>query len=186
VLEWTSALPDLIQNPGRTGADGQRSLRLTEIRGWSLTQVGVFAGRNDPAAAVINAQAQGDDRVYRIAADQYWVVSRDASLPVKLAAAVSPDIGTVTPLTHARVRLSISGPAARKALEKLLPIDLRPDKFRVGEFHQTGMHHVGIFVERVSTDSFQLFLLRTFALTLWEVLQDAALEFGYEVSIEPA
>jgi heterotetrameric sarcosine oxidase gamma subunit len=224
VLEWTSALPGLGLHGGHAGADGRRLLSLREVRGWSLTQVGMFAGQDEAVRAVISGQtggeglqahnreaasavvsaqtggeglqahnrlvqappAQDEARVYKIAHDQYWVVSQDQSTPARLASAVPDDLGTVTSLSHARVQLTISGPPARATLEKLLPIDLRPDKFQVGEFRQTSMHHVGIFIERTASDTYRLFLLRTFALTLLEVLRDAALEFGYDEGVEEA
>jgi sarcosine oxidase gamma subunit len=44
----------------------------------------------------------------------------------------------------------------------------------------TALHHVGITIWH-SSDGFELFVPRGFALSLWEVLTDTAAQFGAEI-----
>jgi hypothetical protein len=44
MFESHSPLEGRLAAGGRDGADGARALRITEIRGWHLTQLGVFGG----------------------------------------------------------------------------------------------------------------------------------------------
>jgi heterotetrameric sarcosine oxidase gamma subunit len=193
MFEARSALAAAVALGGRDGADGRRLLRLSELRGWHLLQLGVFA-QSELAQAVRamldtalpqrpQQPAQGKARVYRIAQDQYWVVTCDATLPGQLLAAIAQDIGTVTSLSHARVRVRVSGAPARSMLAGVLAVDLHPTRFKVGEALQTGMHHLPVLVERTDEDSYEFYFLRTFAQTLWEWLTDAALRYGYDLEV---
>jgi sarcosine oxidase subunit gamma len=195
MFDLRSALAVPLTAGGRDGADGQRQLKLRELRGWHLMQVGVFPGQEASIDATVKSllgtglpehahrPAQGSGRIYRIARDQYWLVTPDSTLSAKLADAVAPEAGTVTPLSHARVRVDVSGEPVRAMLSRVLTIDLDPRVFQIGDAAQTGMHHLGVLVERTGENSYEFFLLRTYAQTLWEWLTDAALPYGYDVEV---
>jgi methylglutamate dehydrogenase subunit D len=195
MFDLRSALAVSLAAGGRDGADGQRQLQLRELQGWSLLQLGVFPGQESALEAMVkpllgsalpehaHRPAQGSGRIYRIARDQYWLVTTDRTLAAKLADAVTPEVGTVTPLSHARVRVAVSGAPVRDMLSRVLSIDLDPGVFQIGDAAQTGMHHLGVLVERTGENSYEFYLLRTYAQTLWEWLTDAALPYGYDVEV---
>jgi heterotetrameric sarcosine oxidase gamma subunit len=196
MADATSALAAALGDGGRDGAGGGRSLRLIEMRGLELAQLGVYCGceaafaqaiepiLGAPLPATGSTPARGRASVYRIAADQYWVLSRDRALASHLAAAVAPEVGSVTSLSHGRVRLALEGPAARAALATLVPIDLHPAAFAVGDCAQTGAHHIAVLLERTDVDRYELTVLRSYARSLWELLADAALRYGYDTRTE--
>lgn len=196
MLERQSALARALDRSGRDGAGGTRGLRLGEVRGWSLVQVAAFAttlldleravqplvGAGLPDR-VGQAVAAGAHRLFRTGAAQFWIVGpEDDALASRLGAAIAPEIGAVTPLSHSRTRLFIEGPAAREVLAKGLPLDFHPDVFRVGQFALTGLHHTPVLVHRTAEIRYELYALRTFAQTVWEWLTDAALPYGYDVA----
>jgi sarcosine oxidase subunit gamma len=158
----------------------------------------VFAGREAEFAAAVAGilpmplpppgvvHSSGQMRVYRIARDQYWVVGADAALADELGAVVDPAVGTVTSLSHSRVRIAIRGEAARAMLAKLLSIDLDPGAFKVGQVRQTGLHHTGVLCERSAEDRYELYVLSTYAVSTWECMVDAALVFGYDIEELPS
>ena len=45
----------------------------------------------------------------------------------------------------------------------------------------TGIHHTPVLVHRTSEQRYEIYAMRTFALSVWEWLSDAALPFGYEI-----
>jgi sarcosine oxidase subunit gamma len=194
MFERHSALSPLIAKGGRDGANGGRALHLCELRGWGLAQLGVFADRETEFAAAVrpligthlpatsNVASPGRARVYRTAPDQYWLVSYEPALAAQLSRVIPPAVGSVTPLSHARVRLAISGSPVRDCLAKGISIDLHPTVFPIGSVAQTGLHHTGILLERTGENRYELYVLRTFAVSIWEWLLDAALPFGYDVS----
>jgi sarcosine oxidase subunit gamma len=193
MFDRTSVIALNLAAGGRDGADGRRALAIGEVRGWELVQLGVFAGREAEFAAAVApvlaaslpapgaVHSSGRARIYCIARDQYWVVGTDAALAEELWAAVDPAVGTVSSLSHARVRIAIRGPAVRAMLAKLLSIELDPAVFTVGQAHQTALHHTGVLCERSAEDRYELYVLRTYAVSLWECLVDAALVYGYEI-----
>jgi len=193
MLERRSAL-GLKPSMGRDGAQGTRRLRLGEMHGWQLAQLGAFRGTEVAVAAAVRqsmglempeaafaSASHGGDLALRIAADQFWVVTTDGARLAALAAAVGPDVGTVTILSASRTRIVIEGDASRELLGRLVAIDLDPRVFAVGHHAQTGMHHVGGLLFRAGADRYEFFALRTYAASTWELLADAALPFGYDV-----
>ena len=179
---------------GRDGAAGGRAVKLTELRGWHLTQLAAFAGRDAALAECLRERlkltslpppgvslAVGPSLLFHTAPRQYWVVTSDAAIDAAWATVLAPSDGTATPLSHARVRLALEGQSARTVLEKGISADLRPESFRVGDFLQAGLHHTGILVHRAAESRYELYLPRSFAATLWEWLTDAARPTGYEV-----
>ncbi len=197
MFEQASALEKALAAGGRAGSNGATALRLGMRRNWHLLQLGTYADRTEALNAALLATLgvalpvsssavlrHGRHQLYRIAADQYWIVTGDSTVPAALAKALPADVASLTALSHARVRIALQGSAAVALLGKLVAVDLRPQSFAVGSFAQTGLHHVGVLLERLGPDSFELYVLRTFAASTWEWLLDAALPFGYEVLSE--
>ena len=194
MFERRSPLAAHLADGGRDGVDGGRRLRLGEIGGWHLVQVGALRRSREKFRAAFEAACGcappssarvvtcfGAHRLYRIAADQTWIVTADARLPAALARVLAPDAGTSTVLTHARVRLAIEGKAAALLLTHLVPIDLRDRNFPVGAFAQTGLHHTPVLLERSGSQRYELYVLHSFAVSAWVWIIDSALPYGYDL-----
>jgi len=54
------------------------------------------------------------------------------------------------------VSLSLSGPLARTALERICPIDLHANSFAVNTVARTTMEHLGVVITRTDEDEFLL------------------------------
>jgi len=54
------------------------------------------------------------------------------------------------------VTLELTGPNALHALERICPVDLRPDIFTVGSVARTTMEHLGVIIARVGEDQYWL------------------------------
>jgi heterotetrameric sarcosine oxidase gamma subunit len=199
MFESRSPLAERLALGDRDGADGRRALRFTEIRGRHVVQLGVFRGgasavsplvRSITGAALPNSNCEvtesGLHRLYRIAADQYWVVSLEEGAGRALEQALPPDSGTVTVLSGARVCLRLDGEAARHVLAHHVALDLDLREFPSGRFAQTGIDHAGVLLDRRGPECFELYLLGTFAASAWDLLADSALPYGYSVGVESA
>ena len=195
MFERQSALAAALTQGGRDGADGQRQLRIGEARGWSLVQMAAFATTvtefQDAVRPVIDADlpkqvgavmevARG--RLLKTGMEQYWLIMPEGDDHSRsLLAAVAPDIGAVTPLSHSRTCIVIEGAAAREVLAKGIAIDFHPDVFGIGQFVLTGLHHTPVLIHRSGENCYELYAMRTFALSVWEWVIDAALPFGYQI-----
>jgi len=199
MFEQHSALAGSLKSGGRDGASGGRRLRLSEIRGWHLAQVAVFADHRGEFEQHVRACCGaglpvelyrgiicGDSRLVRITQHQYWWIAARSDSMIRLARELPAAAGTVTMLSAGRVRLRITGPKARDVLARGISIDLHPAVFQVGRGAQTGLHHTGVFLERVGDDSYEIYVQRTYAESVWEWLIDAALPFGYDVAVDEA
>jgi heterotetrameric sarcosine oxidase gamma subunit len=199
MFESHSALAESFKAGGRDGARGGRRLRLVEVRGWHLAQLAVFPDHVGEFQEQVRASGgvylpgelyrgvtQGDSRLIRITQHQYWWISAGSAAMARLARELPASAGTVTVLSAARVRIRIVGAAAREVLAKGISLDLHPTTFQVGCSAQTGLHHTGVFLERIGEESYEIYFLRTYAEWLWQWLVDAALPFGYDIVVEEA
>lgn len=84
-------------------------------------------------------------------------------------------------LSHARTAITLSGPDAENVLARLAAVDFGLEQFHVGQFIQTGIHHVGVFIQRLDDQSFEVVMPSTWAASLYEFLTLTAEPFGYSV-----
>jgi sarcosine oxidase subunit gamma len=198
MLEARSALASALAKGGRDGADGKRRCRLGELRGWVLLQVAGFPATAAEVERVLPAVvgaplpkmvsetvAVGAGRVFRTGPEQFWIVgpAEDGAGPeAQLRQAIPAAVGAVTSLSHSRTRIVIEGAGSRDVLRKGIPLDLDPDVFRIDQAALTGLHHTPVLIHRVGADRYELYAMRSFALSMWEWLTDAALEFGYDIA----
>ncbi len=199
MFESRSPLAERLAMGGRDGADGKRAVRFTEIRGRHLLQLGVFGAGASVLSPLVRSitgaplpdstcevTQSGRHCLYRLAADQYWIISVEESAGRALEQAVPADSGAITVLSGARVCLRIDGGAACELLAHHIALDLDLKEFPAGRFAQTGIDHAGVLLDRRGRECFELYLLSTFASSAWDLLVDSALPYGYSVGVEAA
>ena len=158
-------------------------LQIGEAHGFSLVQAAVFDKEDEkkianitgklPAKVGISLEA-GGRTLMRVGPRQFWFIgAEDDDLAEKLTG-----VCAVTPLSHSRTRIFLEGAPARDILAKGIPHDFHESALKPGMFAMTGLHHTPLLVHCVSRDRFELYALRTFAVSVWEWLTDAALEFA--------
>ncbi len=81
-------------------------------------------------------------------------------------------LAAITDQSDGRTILQITGPAARDALAKLLPIDLHPSSFPIDATAATLAGHIPIQIWR-SLEGFELSCFRSYAETLYKALVEA-------------
>ena len=86
----------------------------------------------------------------------------------------------VAEVSDARASFSISGNRSREVLAKLIPVDLSPGAFGVGEIRRTHCAQVPAAVWMTEPDSFELVCFRSVAQYVFDLLKAAAAE-GSEV-----
>lgn len=197
MLERHSALTGALKSSGHDGADGQRRLRIGETRGWALVQAAAFSSTSfefknamrsvfhgDLPTRIGDVARIGERRLLKTGAEQYWIITRDDDeiLPV-VSGVVPPAMGAITPLSHSRTCIFIEGAAARELLAKGVPLDFHPDVFRIDHFALTSLHHTPVLIHRRDEDLYEVYTMRTFGMTVWEWITDAALAFGYEAAL---
>lgn len=143
---------------------------LTQVAGW-----GRFSEAADGALRTQSLSLPNDFRtpvrrgtvtVWRIAPDRVLMRS-----DVKLSLESSDDF-VVLDLSEARVCLTIQGPGAAGLLSRVIALDFSEAAFPVGTFAQTGLHHVGVLVDRHERDQFTVLIPTTWATSLTSLLAD--------------
>ncbi|NDV86524.1 sarcosine oxidase subunit gamma [Aurantimonas aggregata] len=140
---------------------------LATVRGLDLTdRLAVIAG---DAPFAVRAYAPG----------QWFLVEDTPLAPGDLARLAEQVTGqlALSDQSHGRVRLSIEGPAARHLLAKGTGVNLGESAFPVGHSAPTLYGHVGIHLTRTAPERYELLVLRSFAVDLWEQLAKGGAEF---------
>jgi heterotetrameric sarcosine oxidase gamma subunit len=195
VFERQSAIANALKAGGRDGQDGQRRLQVGEVRGWTLIQIAAFVSTVPEFEDAVRPVFQADlpkgvgeavnvdgRRLLKTGSEQYWIFTFDGADTLDaLQAAVTPNIGAITLLSDSRTCLFIDGEGAREVLARGIALDFHPEVFRIGHFALTGVHHTPVLVYRTGDNRYELYALRTFAVSVWEWLIDAALSFGYDI-----
>lgn len=199
MVEIVSALAGHLR-PGRYGTDRKgQGVTLREVTGRDLVQVAAWRGTLPAVKQRLSAAlgvpmpegtraatASGQITVLPIAPDKLWIAApRGEKLHERLSALIPIAEGVVTELGHARTVVRMSGPSARDILARNFAVDLHPDAFPPGSFASSSMHHVGTLLHYVrdlgGDPIFDLYLTRSFALSLFEGLCENALAFGYTI-----
>ena len=180
---------------GHHGLDGKAGVTLEEIEdfamvqfsAWTntLTQIGAEAARITGCATAARpgeAVWGRNGTLLRVEPLKWWVVApAGSSLETPVLA---PEDGVILDLLHSRAWLRVGGPQAETLLNHFLPLDLGAAAFPSGSVASTGFHHVGVTLWRDET-GLNLLLPRSFAVSLWELLYESALQYGLDV-IRPA
>jgi methylglutamate dehydrogenase subunit D len=144
-------------------------LKIVEAPDFSLTQ---YAGiEKDLKKALGKLPVRvgiAQNNLMRVRPAQIWSLNEAVDAPNFF----------VTPLSSSRTRIEISGPPARDVLAKCAAIDFHKSEFKSGNFEQTGMHHVPVLIHCVEADTFHIYVMRTFALSIWDHITDAAFEYA--------
>ena len=178
---------------GRFGAhsEGPPGVVLAECRPRSMVQVngapelGVLAGALGASDADVTP-----NRSFNAGAESYawngpgqWLAESAEWSPSELTEHVESALGahgaSTTDLSHARTIVRVSGPAAADLLTKLCPIDI--EAMRIGDSAVTLAGPFNAQVVKVGDEVFRLYVLRSFGLAMWEMLQDEAAELGGEI-----
>jgi sarcosine oxidase subunit gamma len=94
------------------------------------------------------------------------------------------DHASVADQSDAYVILRLAGPKVRAALTKLVPIDVHPRSFQVGEIAQTVCGYVGVTLWRMEDSvqgdpTFEMWVGRSLAASLHQAVCHSAAEFGF-------
>lgn len=120
-----------------------------------------------PARVGLALEQDGHTQL-RINPTQIWLIGEE----------VKSDACIITQLSSSRTRIALEGENARAVLAKLCAVDFHTKYFKLGMFVSTGIHHTPVLIHFKDENTFHIYAMRTFALSVWEAVADAGLEFA--------
>ena len=180
---------------GRYGATGDAGVILGEVRVKTVLQFAAWPetmskmGKQASKAAGVKSAGvksmpgisrlirSGDINLLRVEPLKWWLVTPQALMDMP---EVDAETGAVLDLSHARTWITIKGSAAENLLSNFLPIDWRQGHFGDDQVASSAMHHVGVTVWR-GEDGFNMLVPRSFAGSIWQLLEDSAHQYGLTV-----
>ena len=194
-LQRVSALAGHI-NPGQYGAVGRDgpSVTLAELRPTSIVQINGASAQDLHGFArqyglsslpAANTAACSETMSLIGNGPGKWLLTSGEMAPAELVLAVtsvlSGDGATVTDLSHARTVVRIRGRRAVDVLMKGCSADL--ESMQPGDAKATMLVSLSGIVHCLDGETYDVYVFRSFGVSLWEWLNDGALEYGY--NIEP-
>jgi len=155
----------------RKGAEAALTERVREVFGVALPLEPRYTG-TAPVAFAWAGRSQ-------------WLVLREGPsrlFELQLRSSLA-DVASVTDQSDGRTIVRISGPRARDTLAKGVHIDLHPSVFRPGDTAISIVSNIGVqFWQIDPAPTYEFAMFRSFAVSFWEWLVDAAAEFGVSVN----
>jgi sarcosine oxidase subunit gamma len=174
VLRCRSALAALYREGSREKEPGvslaeRRLPGMIEVRTW--TDETTLAGIALPHAN--RAAVTGEVAALWLGPRRFLLVGPGLHGRLELSGAALVD------QSDARAVIRIAGPRCRDVLAKGTGIDL--ERFAVDDVALTLLGHVAVALHGAGAEAIDVFVPRSYALTLWEWLLDAAEEYGLRV-----
>jgi sarcosine oxidase subunit gamma len=158
----------------RKGKGDELTQRVRECFGLELPQGPLRASAGDIAFVATGPAA--------------WLAAHQGGSDgfVKSLQASVGDLASIAEQSDGYAVLNLSGPNVRQALCKLLPIDLHPRAFRIGDAAATVAAHIGAALWRLEDAAdgaavFEVAIFRSLAESFWCALSESAAEFGFRV-----
>lgn len=154
------------------------SLQLGQICAWpeTITEIGATAANcvgAQQAPKPLRSIGDAGQALLRVEPLKWWLIG--AELPE-----INAEQGTVLDLSHSRTRLRLHGDHATSLLNRFIAVNLSEHAFPVGSVVSSSLHHVGLTLWR-NQSGYELFIPRGYAVSVWELLKESALQFGLEV-----
>ena len=195
--ERRSALNGVVE-PGTYGRKiaGGPGITLRERPNLSIIQVAAYPDTAEKTGTVIrslvgafpppepNRSIMVDStQICWIGPHKWWIIETDQQNRAESIASHLGNGAAVTTQGHGRSCIRLSGPSARDLLPKGCTLDFHPSRFSAGHCAQTSLGHVNTLINCIDDEPiFDLFVLRSYAVSFWEWITDAAGEFGYRVT----
>ena len=130
------------------GGETKAKKTLENLFGVSCPKVGESELSKDGSLRLMRL---GPDQLFCLISDQPDTHAAYRDIDQKL----SQDIYT-TDQSDVWVCLEVSGPQTLKAMERICPIDLHPDHFKINSVAQTTMEHLGTIILRSAINTYVL------------------------------
>ncbi len=195
--ERLSALKGVVK-PGTYGRElaGGPGITLCERPNLTIIQVAAYADTAEETGAVIqdligalpppepNRSIMVDStQICWIGPHKWWIIETEQRRRAESLASRLGDSAAVTTQGHGRSCIRLSGAYARDLLPKGCTLDFHPNRFSAGHCAQTSLGHVNTLINCIDDEPvFDLFVLRSYAVSFWEWTTGAAREFGYRVT----
>jgi len=195
MAEILSALGGHIASGHHGAGKGAAGVTLQEMTGRDLLQVGAWpetvgAVAQELAAAIGTtapaprgpAVMAGTRAAFFVGPDKIWVTAPFADGFSATVGKLWPSSkAVVTELGHSRTVIRIGGANARDLIARFLAVDTDPALFPAGRVLSAGLHGLGVTLHHVVDGTYDLYLPRTFALSLVEGIVEVAEQWGVEV-----
>lgn len=141
-----------------------------------VLSIAALPGEEDNVAAVLAGVPE--TALKRVGPGEWLIVLERLDLGLKREITEKAGaMALVTDQSSGRAVLRLSGPKARTILGKIVPLDLHPEAFAIGQSGNTFFAHVSANLGRIGADEFEIVLMRSFALFAFQELMEMGLEF---------
>lgn len=152
--------------------------RLAETDLGCLTMIAPFAGQQAAVAGVL-AQAHGlafpalNRAEMREQARVLWFGRETVLLTGATPDPALQDLAALTDQSDAWACVTLTGPDACAVLARLVPVDLRLERFGMGSSIRTLLGHMNVSITRLDEQTLLLLVFRSMAHTMVEELKEA-------------
>lgn len=141
-------------------------------------------GAGFPLAVGESGQGTDGACLLRLGPDEWWAVcgpERREALEIRLARVLADGSGVLVDCSSASVAVSVGGSAAVDLLSVGSGLDFDAPDRRPGRVARTRVGNAAVVLHRLGDRAFDIYVPRSYALSFWDWLEDAAQEFGVAI-----
>ncbi len=188
----TNAVSRRISTDPAKGQTAHDSVGMAQVMAWNYLHIrgigaeAVLSGAyHTPQMAIGSVTTVPDGILARLRRDEFLLLTADLKAAMDhLASKPAGTLITLTDITHGRAVIYLGGTRAPDVLPKVCGLDFADTKFPNLHAAQTSLAKVRTLIIRMDTGPTPAYLLvvdRSLADYVWEVIDDAAQEWGVTV-----
>jgi len=155
---------DIISLAVPTGGEKQISTALKNQFGLAMPKSGKFS-----------SASRGDAQLLWMSQDQFFLLRPETtSNPAHAVAELLNNRAYVTDQSDSYAILEVSGNRALEALERICPVNLHEDEFKIGSIARTMMEHLGVVIMKTETNKWTLMSSRSSAHSFLHAIEASA------------
>jgi len=166
-IERQSPLEPVFKPGSHGNFEAGVGVRLGETQPGSILQLAAWPGSEKKILAAIRSVTglalpdgpgggvtKNGKAAFGFAPGKFLVIDEAEDLAAAFSGAVTPDVGTLTDLSHGRTAIRIKGPKAEWVLAKFFAIDFSTAAFAPGAARSTQHHDIFAQIQRTDADQF--------------------------------
>lgn len=179
-----------VYQTGQFGQQTDEPIQISQRTGLSIIQIAAFSKTAEQCVKILDQQygikvpaapCRAEKNLLWVGSKRWWLVQPETEADLAKVKQDFDAAAAITEHSQGRVVLRLSGQSVRDLLSKGSKVDFYSPVVTKNWCRPLPLDHFDVVLHCLAKDQVDVYVNRSFALSFWEWLIDAAAEFGGEV-----